>query len=272
METIQTHNKLDFEIEPMTRIFPKSTSDLDILNLKRSLGRQASLSELHTVKDGTRDCSTLTCSISQISDELKTLAELDLVYLPRHLCGTVEGFAHKFYDAENLENTSIYGYVARNYDDAREFRDAEIGSDEIDNDKIGDLLGYPQCCREHFQKVWPYEFDPIFSAAMNTEGAEIKDNGRTVILDGIDPRVNPMLRYFGLKITPQLPCSFSCEESKEFGDAFLKYFDDKKLIKKILSAPMTWSCFGGVAQIETPWFVGISDSVPFEKKHEVIVK
>jgi len=130
--------------------------------------------------------------------------------------------------------------VARDRETAEEFRKAFLLSDNL---KQGELLGYPICDRIFFQRVWSYEYDPIWSAALPC-GSVKRDNSSYVLeVKDYYPECNIMLRYFGLRAVPHLVCSLKCEESKEFGRKFIELMPrGDKLLDTNRMGLLSWGC------------------------------
>jgi len=111
---------------------------------------------------------------------------------------------------------------------------------------IGELLGYPRCCSEFYQRVW------------------IEDGWRDTTLpmsqNGTDgpPEANILLRWLGVRLVRHLPCSFACEESARIGRETaalgreLRFADEIQWALEMLSWNVEWSSLHGVAEIKTP--------------------
>jgi len=52
----------------------------------------------------------------------------------------------------------------------------------------------------------------------------------------------------------------------------MDFIDRRRELKELLSSPMTWNCYKGVAIVETKWFIGVANSMPFKELHLVIMK
>jgi len=256
----------DLDVPPLSRIVWK----LDTSYNKKLLGeiqRECWLAELKTVSEGIRKCATVHLRSEYFKEDLDFLNSLDLHFLPIRKCKRVQGFAHKFYDPSPNEPYDIYGVVSRDKKYCEDFRRAH----ETSNDqRIGALLGYPRCCVKFFIENWYKSYDPIWRIALNTPHKLTRKN-EAVILDYY-PEVNILLRYFGIRAVPHLPCSFACEESKQLGQAFMDFIDRRRELEELLSSPITWNCYKGVAIVETKWFIGVANSMPFKEPHLVIMK
>lgn len=72
------------------------------------------------------------------------------------------------------------------------------------NEEIGKLLGYPECCRQAFQETW---------------GQGLVDSTWEQVLgeSNVNPWTSNLLRWMGVRWVPHLPCSLSCQPSRDLG-------------------------------------------------------
>jgi len=206
--------------------------------------------ELLSVAKGQRKCGWQSIGIQNLPSFEKRCAEKGLTTLVVKYSAPFSGFAHKFQPAGDINNnTNVPVIFARKLEDALNYRNAyESGN----HDAQGEFLGFPLCCRQFFDWVWPDYYDPI---------GQIKDK------DNPHPFSNPLLRYVGLRLSFHIPCSFHCEETIEIGRQRMELAkeidaDLAKLLEALLSMPMSWDCLHGIAVIRTPIFYAITSSVP----------
>ena len=81
---------------------------------------------------------------------------------------------------------------------------------------------------------------------------------------------------FGVRITSHLPCSIQCDDTIKIGEKWIeaiRELDEEagEWAVEILSMPIKWSILKGIAQVETPLFFGITNSVFTEHKKEVYI-
>ena len=140
-----------------------------------------------------------------------------LVFFPIRRTATYSGFSHSHPQVVAGEPFTIYGVAVK-------VEDMEVGElfKEYSNAQptnhrgIGELLGYPKCCLDFFDEYWyKVSVDPMYEAALNTEGAVKTDDGIEV---NVHPYSNKLLRYFGLRITPHVTCSMNCEATNKWGE------------------------------------------------------
>ena len=115
-----------------------------------------------------------------------------------------------------------------------------------DDEAIGELLGFPGCCREHFCRTW--------GRGMTDTVTTIASGGN---VDG-PPEANVMLRHLGVRLVPHLPCSPTCEATvalgKDLAHVVARAGVDPGPLYRLLNLPVTYSALHGVAVIETPHF------------------
>ncbi len=135
------------------------------------------------------------------------------------------------------------------------------------DDAIGALLGFPDCCRAFFQTIWIEEkyLDTTWPMAINGGYALRQDsdalfddvNLRTVKVEGYD-ECNILLRWLGVRAVAHLPCAFNCPETVKVADEFAQVGSDHGFraavdwISEMLSWPIEWSALHGIAEIKTP--------------------
>ena len=115
-----------------------------------------------------------------------------------------------------------------------------------DNETIGSLLGYPECCRRFFERVWVGERWMDSTIPMSRSETTIRP-----------PAVNMLLRYLGVRPVSHLPCSFHCQPSltryeETLGVMQDRWSDEAVWLRDILSWPVRWTGLHGIAEITTP--------------------
>jgi prolyl 4-hydroxylase len=125
------------------------------------------------------------------------------------------------------------------------------------DDAIGQLLGYPDCCRAFFQTVWQGEraIDTTWGMASNTSAPE---SATVTIASDAVPLGNILWRWLGVRAVPHLPCRFDCPATLELAERLLGvaaragFGDEVEWITEILSWPAEWSALHGIAESKTP--------------------
>lgn len=136
---------------------------------------------------------------------------------------------------------------------------------ELDNNAVGEMLGYPECCRKFFQRVWIDEqkIDTTWDMA-NAGHATVwevacDDNKACAIVvpEHTPPESNILLRWLGVRLVPHLPCAFDCSWTRAHGRTFEEIAQSidgeaRNWLYEMLSWPVEWSALHGIAEIRTP--------------------
>ncbi len=250
-------------ITSFVRIIPKKGHEewIDKLYKMELLCYEA---EYQMVKQGHRLAATTHVHQHNLKVMLERFNKDGLIFTPLRKSGFYVGFGHKHkLNIEPGEEFYWYGCLTRTYKDAQKFKKADIGTNNsmYDHKTIGLMLGFPECCAEYFTKTYLINYDPIWL------GREGKIQGY--------PECNQMLRYFGAKITSHFSCSPTCKKTKEMGEKWFKVMKEinRNLAEEmydLLAGPIIWDSYHGVAQVETPYFVGLTHTFPFIEKKKVI--
>lgn len=150
---------------------------------------------------------------------------------------------------------SIFRSVRAAPDVALQFKAAW---DDSDDDEIGRLLGYPECCRSFFRTHWDGEkqTDPSLQQARRTSGVE--EEGGSYRVPEPAYQTNVLLRWLGIRAVPHLPCSYSCPDSVQLSDEILGHADEAglsaqaQMLRDVLAWPMEWSALHGALEVRTP--------------------
>lgn len=224
--------------------------------------------EIESVAAGQRRCAWSSRDGDDYLKFTKECAEKDLLVLPAIYTGKWQGFAHQTVEYIKGKPFNVSCIVARTNDDLMKFYNAYHNGDHITQ---GDLLGFPDCCIEFFNKHWMKGFfDPMWQIALNSDGETWGNVKRTHIK--IHPYSNPILRYLGLRIGFHIPCSFNCEKTIELSKermGLIKDNDIVYLLNALLSMPMEWNVYHGIAIVKTPIFYLIYNSVPSMEKYTI---
>jgi hypothetical protein len=109
-----------------------------------------------------------------------------------------------------------------------------------DNELIGQLLGYPACCRTQFQRVWVEQRAADQAPHCNAFVGPWESN--------------ILLRHLGVRLVPHLPCSGECVETlsqaRAFFDAGYKAGANMAAIERLLRLPVSYDAMNGVAIVD----------------------
>lgn len=263
------------DLQPFTKVSWKSEGLKNIWAERiLRISRAYHNAEYLLVKKKVRSCAVVHINWRTADDIIEKITTDRLFYLPIRWSKTYSGFSHKhFFTQKGDPDSFIYGVLSYDLDYGKQFRDAELNG-KVDHKVIGELLGYPECCSDAFIDRWGKGiFDPLFEAA-ESAGEKETNNGTEIIHAKAHPYANPFLRYFGVRITSHLPCSVQCKGTIKIGEEWIKAIreldeDAAKWAIDILNMPIKWSILHCIAQIETPLFFGITNTMFTEHKKEV---
>lgn len=199
-----------------------------------------------TLLEGLRDSILIFLQKDQVAEKKKWCAQngFELVLLE----AVPQNNSYSSYGSNGTVTKENHSYRAaitkKEY--VGDWYDAWRGSD---NKKIGQLLGYPECCQNFFEKYWVQEQwrDLTYPAYKNSP------NGASGPIEA-----NILGRWIGIRWVSHMPCSFQCEhsvkigkETRELAEA-LGFKESAAVIDEVLSWNMKWSALHGIAEIKTP--------------------
>jgi hypothetical protein len=128
---------------------------------------------------------------------------------------------------------------------------------EADQETIGDLLGYPTCCRQFFQRVWVD--DAMVDTTWPMAVASVDGEAPSTCIEVQGPaQANILWRWLGPRAVPHLPCRFDCRATVAFADELVEvgraagYAVEMDWLLTVLDWPVEWSALHGIAEIKTP--------------------
>jgi hypothetical protein len=128
------------------------------------------------------------------------------------------------------------------------------------NAAMGELLGYPDCCIDFFQKVCGRlgHLDPTWPmACASSNTLRTSDDVDTIRV----PRpslANILLRGLGVRAVFHSPCGFGCSMSLKVSERLIAvgrtegFAQEMDWLCEMLRWPMEWSALHGIAEIKTP--------------------
>lgn len=265
----------NLDIFPFTRVIWHSRKFKKIWEPKfRNSAPLHHKSEYEMVKQGCRKCATLHFANHTFDSLIERVTEDGLYWLPIQRTKNYNGFSHQhFPTTANDPDSSVYGVLSSSIEDANMFREASgyfQDREKCDHGIIGKLLGFPECDYDFFNDVWMTGFfDPMWQQAVATKGAQMIGE-RTIKVTGSIYNVQ-ILRYTGHRFNSHFPHSLDCEKSLQTGENWEKIGNALNEVavedmKDILRLPMKWSCLHGIAQVETPYFTVLTNSMPTKEK------
>lgn len=233
--------------------------------------------EYEMVKRGYRSCDVYDFGPHNMMQRLKKPTVDGMFFLPMLISQTYGGYGHRHYVVNEFgKDTFVYGVVSNTLDGAIKFHDAgvtdlklriwkwkpeEMNPTGIDHAVTGQLLGYPKCCVEFFNKTWLKGgcLDPMYEMAENTKNHEVSKLNHIKVSG--NPMLNRLARYWGFNIIPFFPHAFDCMKAADFADTFFTLMRERDAeaadsCLEILSMPMKWSMMNAVTVLEHPLFIG----------------
>lgn len=262
---------LDIKIKPFTRMQYASKEIMDEWQPKIDKASKVyNQLEFLTVKYGVRKCMIHhSVNPHEIIGLTQRLAKDGMFLIPLAKEGVRDGdgFSHSS-SAYNGNGKFVYrSVISKSLEDAYEFVKAHNNRDDV---KIGELLGFPKCCSKFFDEVWKKGYiDPIWQQAENTDGNVYNKllNKNIIKLSDSNPFTLSVFRYIGIRFQSHFSCSMDCKHSEEYTEKWIDLAKKLNLngvheMLEIMQLPFEWSCYKGVAIVNTPIFKIVTDSVP----------
>lgn len=215
-----------------------------------------SLAEYETVKQGVRKAAIIHIDSTQIIEREGEIRDDKLIFTPLRKSAYYQGFSHIHRPVNPGEPFFYYGCITTNSKDADIFKSADKeGNHEI----IGELLGFPKCCREYFSKYFVNNYDPVWLDSNKYEGYY---------------QCNSLLKYFGVRAVSHIPCSPICKGTLDIANKYLLVMrkidsDTTDELITLLKEPAVWSSLHGVAEIDTEHFLGLTHTFPLDEERIV---
>lgn len=208
-----------------------------------------------SVSDAVRACCITLASPEQFLESGKRWTAHGLSALPLALLGDAAG-----YTATPVR--AVYGkpfafrLVLGSPENVCRFREAY---EAYDDDAIGELLGFPGCCRAFYKRAWVDAglVDTTWPMALGTVSGSDPDV-TCVNLRATPETSNILWRWMGVRAVPHLPCSFSCQATVAIAEEFASvgrrhgFSEEMDWMLDVLRWPVEWSALHGIAEIKTP--------------------
>lgn len=111
-----------------------------------------------------------------------------------------------------------------------------------DNDWMGILLGFPECCRTFFDRHQP--------------GSNIDTTWEMAGEEDVSGHLecNILVRWLGVRLVSHLPCSFQCGPTLNLAKMWEPLWPQAELAwaREIISWPVEWSAVHGIAEVKYP--------------------
>lgn len=250
-------DRLDFQLPEFTRISWVNDAARDAWEPRIArIGQAWGEIEWRAVIAGERRCSVTMVAPERLPARAGHFARHGLSTLPVEIQGIVNYSYANTTVKPTLGGPFAYRIVVGTPADVADFQSAwEAG----DQEAIGDLLGYPPCCREFFHQLWVEHGlrDTTWAMALGSSKEPPAAGVRSLEVAG-PPEANILWRWMGVRAVSHLPCSFSCQATAEIGAKNLEigreagHEEEMDWMREILSWPVQWSALHGIAEIKTP--------------------
>ncbi len=202
-----------------------------------AIGEHFAAAERMSVESGIRSAALQTIPPEQLPELARLAAEKGLVVTPLDSQGrNPHGYAAST-TRQVASEPWDYRVAITTLGAAGPFVEAwQKGDDET----MGQLLGYPECCRRFFAETWGTgSVDPTH---------DIGDPGTGPI------EANILLRWLGVRYVPHLPCGFQCPGTVMLGLKLREFIPlrEREWMDALLSMPMLWSSLNGIGEVVTP--------------------
>jgi hypothetical protein len=204
--------------------------------------------EIESVKRGLRPCALISTTKAVYHALPHPLQGLSLGNVP-----AVEGYTSAARAPRLGESTQIRGVVGIRL---RELDAFEHAYQAGDNKTQAQLLGYPACCAEFFDRVWVKErwMDTTWPMIPSIRNEPFTYKIAAQGPHGANPIVNMYWRYLGVRPVFHLPCDHGCGESIKIATALRELLppDERAWMTEILSWPVEWTALHGIGELRTP--------------------
>jgi len=126
-----------------------------------------------------------------------------------------------------------------------------------DDQVIGQLLGYPDCCIKFFQEHWVKQG----KKDLTWDQMNIPQGQSRAVIEPFF-LLNPMFNRMGVRPIQHMACNMHCVESHVIAQDYLSLWkaQEREWLEEILSWPVEWSALHGAAEIRTPVLKLIHDT------------
>lgn len=247
--------RLDFVLPDFTRLSWASGRARETWEPRlRRIGRAWFDLEWLSVAAGLRACGLKFASPEEFVAQAGEWAKHGLSGLPLKIQGLAPGPYSSTAAPAELGKPFVFRLVIAAPPDIIAFKTAW---DDGDDERIGQLLGYPACCYRFYRRVWVDENLLDTTWPMALAGAALPNGDRCLEVSG-PAEANILWRWMGVRAVPHLPCRFDCPETVALGQKLIAlgrakgYDREMDWLLEILSWPVEWSALHGIAEIKTP--------------------
>ena len=210
--------------------------------------------EWRAITEGVRRCALRSVHPEEVSSLATTLLPFNIEIEPLQKIAISSNYSTSL-QAPNEDEPFTYWAILGRKADTETFKHAYW---EHDQDTIGRLLGYPECCIRFFKEVWVNQgcVDTTWQMAHESLNSSFITSHEIEI-----PQVfsgNILLRWLGVRAVFHLPCSFNCEVTQQLADNLADiarnagFSQQTAWLSEMLRWPVEWSALHGIAEVKTP--------------------
>lgn len=223
--------------------------------LKSMWQRLERMSVVHDIRTSALDL-VASSELLQLIDEYK---QYGVLVVPIAKETVYKGYRSEFIDI-NDDDTLLRVVFTKSESIAKDWFDVwQIEDKSIKDKKIGELLGYPSCCIQHYDHYTNSEKFVDITWTIASNKLDVKDTDTLIHINSNTPVENNILWHWqDVRLIPHFPCSFNCQESQHLGTQMVElakklgYETEIKWAYELLSWPVEWSALHGIAEIRTP--------------------
>lgn len=210
--------------------------------------------EWRAVAAGLRQCALRTIHPEQVSSLAATLAPFNIQIEPLQKIAISKNYSASLQTVDEGKPFTYWAVLGRR-EDTEAFKSAYWGNDQ---ETIGRLLGYPDCCTRFFSEVWVNQgcVDTTWQMAHETLSSHIVTPHEIEISQVSSSNI--LLRWLGVRAVFHLPCRFDCEATQQLADNLAKvakqagFHKELDWLTEMQRWSVEWSALHGIAEIKTP--------------------
>lgn len=271
-------------LDPFTQTNWKSVAARDQwAEVFAEMGAAKAEAEWRSVLDDETDRQVAIIHVNNYNREqwMERIGKHDLFYKPIRYSKPYDGYSHKHFptDIHDLERTT-YSVISTDEEACERVYQAEKGEENhVDHSKVGEHLGFPDCCRAFFDRVWIDEgkIDPIYEVACNTESATpIDGDPENLRIEDPNPGANILWRYFGPGFITHIPCSWDCKASIEIARNRYRimsangYEEAAHAMYEWLDSPHVWTGYHGICHVRNRHMTASSTTSSYWSQKRVV--
>lgn len=240
--------------------------------------------EWRSVMDSETDRKAAIIHVNNTNREewLKRVGKHGLAYRDIRYTSPYSGYSHQFHPTDKSDpNRITYAVIAENEDVADAMEEAELDIDDRHerHHKVGELLGFPDCCQEKFVERFVDDemIDPMYETACNTPEAEpIDGDPEAIRITDANPGACPLWRYFGWTFITHLPCSFTCPHSVDIARDRYRvmceagYEEAADALHRWLDQPFEWTGYHGIMEMRNAYFIGSARTSDYWSEKRIV--